>query len=102
MKTDNVFVLQQGKIKKVWEGIASHKRLFLYSYLFDLLFFFLAGVVNATLVQKLTTIMYTIGGLLSKASLNNPNQSTISGMISQAGAWNELITFGILFLVWIL
>jgi len=102
----NFFAGQRTTIARSWKALMSHKPLFLYSVLFDLLFLFLAGLVNMVLVKKLTSIMYIIGGLLSKASLDAGagagGAPSLFGLLSAARAWGYVAQFAVLFLVWVL
>ena len=98
------FAGQRVTIARSWKALMGSKPLFLYSALFDLLFLFLAGLTNLVLVKKLTGIMYIIGGLLSKASLDvgAGGAPSFFGLLSAAQAWGGVAQFVVLFIVWVL
>ncbi len=92
---------QKDILRGVYQTLATHKALFLYSVLFDLVYLFITGLVNVTLVRKLAGVMYLIGGQLSKASLGVTTSTGIMELLRQANASSAIAQFTILFLLWI-
>lgn len=100
-KTDSAFGEQQEAVSQSWTALMMNKSIFLYSALFDLLFLFIAGTVNGVIVKKLTGIMYIIGGLLSKASLDLSGSPSLVELLTHGHAWRYVIQLIILFLIWL-
>lgn len=78
MPRDNLLQAQRTVVSKLWRAVLGHKLFFFYSALLDLIFLSVAATFNVALVDKLTSLMYVLGGLLSRPVLDSPDRRASS------------------------